>query len=354
MSEETTSEDTGQEAENTTPSIVEEAGSDYAEGSLQAALSEAWDELSDGADEGDTDTETADPAEGDGSQNDQAEADDETDDAEQDSSEESQVEAPAHWSAETKAKFDSLDDAAKTAVLDLAKSQEADYTRKTQELAEQRKGIEPLQGVIQQFGDYLGQVGVTADQAVSTLLQTEYGLRNGTPDQKQQILSNLAQQYGVELGMPQGASQADQTINRLQAQIQELQSQIQGFSAQQQQQQSQTIEQQISEFQSAKSDHGKPLHPHFEAVQEDMAKLITGGYATDLKEAYDKAVWANPETRAKLLADQSAAKAKENDAKAKRAKEAGKSVRPKRGPEKPTTPKTVQDAASAAWDQLAG
>ena len=42
-----------------------------------------------------------------------------------------------------------------------------------------------------------------------------------------------------------------------------------------------------------------PAHPYFDEVSEDIVKLIGAGYS--LKDAYEKAVWANPVTRQKEL-----------------------------------------------------
>jgi hypothetical protein len=42
-----------------------------------------------------------------------------------------------------------------------------------------------------------------------------------------------------------------------------------------------------------------PEHPYFDDVAEDIVKMLSAGY--DLDTAYEKAVWANPATRAKEI-----------------------------------------------------
>ena len=68
---------------------------------------------------------------------------------------------------------------------------------------------------------------------------------------------------------------------------------------------------------------------HFEAVREDMAALLQAGRAKDLKDAYDMAVYANPQTRQALLEQQrqEALKQAQSAAIAARAKSAAVSVR---------------------------
>jgi hypothetical protein len=89
----------------------------------------------------------------------------------------------------------------------------------------------------------------------------------------------------------------------------------------QQQQQQETLN---SEIQSFAKDA-----VHFEAVREDMAALLQAGRAKDLKDAYDMAVYANPQTRQALLEQQrqEALKQAQKEAIAARAKSAAVSVR---------------------------
>lgn len=59
-----------------------------------------------------------------------------------DSTPDSTVEAPEHWPNEFKAKFDGLNSEARQVVLDMSTSMQAGFTRKTQDLADLRKGHE--------------------------------------------------------------------------------------------------------------------------------------------------------------------------------------------------------------------
>ena len=57
-----------------------------------------------------------------------------------------------------------------------------------------------------------------------------------------------------------------------------------------------------------------PAHPYFDDVANDITALLRGGGAKDLADAYDKAVWANPVTRAKEQARRDALTPEEREA----------------------------------------
>ena len=48
--------------------------------------------------------------------------------------------------------------------------------------------------------------------------------------------------------------------------------------------------------------------PYFEDVRSEMSRLIGSGIASDLGSAYEHAVWANPEIRAKMIAESNSKK----------------------------------------------
>ena len=85
----------------------------------------------------------------------------------------------------------------------------------------------------------------------------------------------------------------------------------------------------ISAFVSAKDDNGVLLHPHFSAVKDDMFALLRGGAALDFENAYEKALWLNPQTREQLITKQNVQNLQTLAAEAEKAKTAGFSPRGK-------------------------
>lgn len=175
------------------------------------------------------------------------------------------------------------------------------------------------QRMVEAFKPYeqtLQQLNVPPDVAVVKLLQVDSALRYGSPEQKAATIANLAHQFGVDLGMAQTAPLPDQNYIALQNQIQQLQGFINEQQRTQAEREQEALNSELSSFAQGRE--------HFETVREDMAALLQAGRATDLNDAYEKAIWANPSVRAALIAkQQSEASAKaEKERKAQEARKA--------------------------------
>jgi len=84
-----------------------------------------------------------------------------------------------------------------------------------------------------------------------------------------------------------------------------------------------------------------PKHEHFEAVRQEMGRLIQAGSAQTLQDAYDKAFWSLPETRAQLLEKETQERSKRQAEEAAAARKAALANVTRRG-----TPPTVQKPGS--------
>jgi hypothetical protein len=188
----------------------------------------------------------------------------------------------------------------------------ADKTRREQEAAEYRKRTDPLWNVVQPFEQRYALQGIPVHQGVQQLFQAAE-LLNTNPDQAfpwlagsyrpqnpQEALMRLAQSWGVDLNAAmQEQPYIDPTVtallNPLQQQVQQLQQAIGQQQAAQQHQQHNALVSEISDFEAAKDENGKPLHPHFATVFDDMVALVKMGRATDLDTAYRMAVQFSPQ-----------------------------------------------------------
>ena len=100
----------------------------------------------------------------------------------------------------------------------------------------------------------------------------------------------------------------------------------------------------VDAFSTAVAEDGKTLaHPYYQEIERDIATLLKAGYSQSLQDAYERAVFANPVTRAKEVArlqTAEAAKVKENlrldGLKARKA--ASANVRPRDTASAPTEP----------------
>lgn len=244
------------------------------------------------------------------------------------------VEAPQHWAAADKELFAKLPPDGQKFLVERHKAMEGDYTRRMQEIA-------PLRKAAEQWQPYLQQMNATPEQAFTTLLQAEYQLRTGTPEQKQAMFQQLAQDYGITLGQTAEPPAVDEYVDPQVAALKQELAEIKAWKTsrdqaetqyrqQQEQKQQQTLHSTITSFEAEKTEAGAPAHPHFSAVRETMAALIGSGQAPDLKTAYDMAVWARPDLRQQLISAQQEAAVKkaaeEAKAKARQASTAAASV----------------------------
>lgn len=140
-------------------------------------------------------------------------------------------------------------------------------------------------------------------------------------------LNHIARSYGVDLRNLAGqATQqrpgaegqpAPTAIPELQSALQPLVQQVQTLE-QKLQQSEQLIEQQKQSEAQATVDafSAKPENIYFENVRPVVAMLIGQGLATTLEDAYQQAIWASPEIRPLLVAEQAKASAAASQAKA--------------------------------------
>lgn len=250
------------------------------------------------------------------------------------------IEPPEHWSEGDRETFSSLPKEGQEFLLRRHREMEADYTRKTSEIAPIRKALEPFRPAMEQYG-------LNEAQAIGTITQAAqqfWNYQNQLQTQPQEAIRAIAAQFGIEL---EGDAYADPDLKSLRQELNETKQQLAQFQQSQFQTQQQSLQSQIEEF--AKD------HPHFETLRAEMGALMQAGRAKGLEEAYEMAKWANPETRQKILDEQKAeAKKKaeaERKAKADKAKKASVGVRSKETSGETHEPESMGAALREAWDE---
>ena len=169
-------------------------------------------------------------------------------------------------------------------------------------------------------------------------LMNEYGL---TPEQVHHYQSN-----GVPVQAP---PPTDPRVDKLIADQQQ----------QTEQQQVSLIKQQLDAFGGERNAQGAPLRPHWNEVKAYIKQILPVVYSenpdiTDyeaLHSAYERAVYANPQVRTKLV-NTNNNQVKFSDEKTQRAKEAASASltgSSSRTAEQPKTARTARDALGMAW-----
>lgn len=205
---------------------------------------------------------------------------------------------PNGWSAEAKAKWHELPPEVMSAIA----QRESDLGRAAGKMDEERAIGRDFQKIFQPYMPVLQAEGTTPQQAVASLLNTAYILRQGSPQQKKSALLETAKQFGIDLTPEPNAQvrQVSPELSAIQQELAQLKGQLTTRETQAQSESEAQMRQAIDAFAA------DPANAYFAEVKADMAALLSGGRAKDLKTAYDMACWARPDVRTSILAQQRA------------------------------------------------
>ena len=267
------------------------------------------------------------------------EAELETEDSEEESEEETEeaLEAPIHWSAQDREVFAKIPKDGQEFLLRRHKEMEADYTRKTQEIAPVRRRQEALEEVLTPYRTEYQAQGMDDVAAIRRL----FAIHDSLKQNPTQTVLWLAQNYGADL--TQTEEELDPNVAALKQQIQQLQQEQHLSKTQAQQSQQQALVRQIQEFEQEKDENGLK-HPRFQEVYQDMVKLFESGMSSTLEDAYTKALRLRPD----LVSQPAQTKTLEKAKIAQKAKKAASGVKSSGASVTKTEPKTLRDELLAA------
>jgi hypothetical protein len=192
--------------------------------------------------------------------------------------------------------------------------------------------------------EYLQQLQVAPEVAINKLIATERKLRTSDPETKAKEFVRLAHDYGVDLNNLTNV-QFDPYHHNLEQQLAHQQQLLNQLSQSRQMAEEAQLGQTIEQFAQS--------HEHFDEVRETMADLLDKGFATDLNDAYAKAVRLNDNLFGQVQqAPQVNSLQRANEA-AKAAKASAVSVKGSpTGVTRPPEPKTTEEAVRQAMANL--
>lgn len=197
--------------------------------------------------------------------------------------------APSAWAKEMHEHYAKLD----PAVQDYIDEREKSMFTGIAQYKEYNEFGKQMSQAIAPYRDLIQREGIDAPRAVQALMNAHKMLRESPAEQKQQYFMQLAKDYGIDLGQQEVQEQIDPTIKALMDKVSYLEGNIN---------QRQKVEREtaykavVSEVETFAADKA---HPYFDEVSDDIVILLKTGL--DLKDAYEKAVWANPVTRQKEI-----------------------------------------------------
>jgi len=233
------------------------------------------------------------------------------------------LEAPEHWSASDKEEFNEQPKSAQEYILRRHKEMEGDYTRKRQLESTKVRLADSVADALAPYEGEFSRAGLDHAGAVRQLAGWHSALKESGRD----AIFALANTYGIDLTEPDIDDATDPAIRSIQKQIGELQGTLTRQEQEAQQSQQQTLIQEIQNFEEAKDNNGKLLHPHFSKLKDDITALFTAGLAKSLDEGYTKALALRPDLNvSKEPAPRATSKA-DSAEKVKKAKKAATGIR---------------------------
>lgn len=267
---------------------------------------------------------------------------------------ESKLEAPKNWSDDVKKVFDTLPRESQEFMIKRDKEMTSDYTKKTQDLAEQRKNIEALDKVLQPARQNIQATGIGEAEYISRLLNADQALRTNP----KMALRQLAQGYGINLSSLEDESESwndpDPQYAQLLQQNQQIMAELNQFKQQNMQSTVAQTEQTVEQFSTKTDANGNLLHPHFDKVRVKMGNLIDAGEAKGLDDAYAKAVRLDDDLYAEALKASQLSVKKQEDSKRKKAVEKARKVKPSASANPPKGSVKASDLDSLLMTNIEG
>lgn len=145
---------------------------------------------------------------------------------------------------------------------------------------------------VKQFQPWFDHYKIDPVEAFNRLATSHIILKYGSPEDKARWAWQLVQDYGLHDILrgapPQQGQQPSQDIIALRNELQNIQKSL--------------YERQLQEnLAVVNAFFSDPKNEFAEELQNDIAALLEKGAASTLQEAYEKAMWLNPEVRAKVM-----------------------------------------------------
>jgi hypothetical protein len=243
------------------------------------------------------------------------------------------IDAPISWTAEQKAKWASLPPDTQAYIAQRDKESHEAISRAGQQI----KALEPIRNVIEQYGHTFQKNGLQPHDGIARMMAVNEMLETNP----RAAIAEIAKAYGVNLQGStdeQNASPDNPRIAELEARLARQESHLTAQMQQRQEAEANELAREIADFAKDK--------PHFESVRKVMAGLMQSGASETMKDAYEKAIYADPTIRQSLQVEaQTAAEAKRKAEEAERVSKAKKAagVNVKSSPGQSNAAKSMDD-----------
>ena len=215
------------------------------------------------------------------------------------------ISAPKTWPEEQRESFEPLPEDQQQFLLKREKERDAAFTRKTTELAEQRKQVQPISDVLAPYEQRIRSAGLSNAEFVHRQIALGEAMTNdpvGTlveAARQYQVSDQVAHRLGSSVsGVAQ--PEANNPQQMVDPHVQQLQQQVhshaQVIAEMEQNRYRESVGQlvdSVERFIQEKNQDGSLKYPYYEELKHSMAELIQGKIASNLVDAYSKAELLN-------------------------------------------------------------
>jgi len=270
---------------------------------------------------------------------------------------EPKIEPPQHWPKDRQEVFSKASPELQKVWLDREKEFDRGINEKSSELRDIKARNDQYESVIAPLRNTLNMQGMNEYQWIGQMAAYTTALQNDPLG----VIKAVAQQYNVDLSaLNRGSDEfIDPQLQGLKGEIAALKQQLSQTAQTQASQVQQQQVQMIDDFRNQKGADGSTLHPHFDAVIDDIA-VMASGYRMQgkqppaLSDLYERAVRMNPQLMESERAKTEQAKKLQSIEAARKAK--GASARPRDTATDAGTvkPKSLKEQLAQQYDALSG
>lgn len=208
--------------------------------------------------------------------------------------------APKAWAKEQHERWGKLDKDTQ----DYIEHREKQMLEGLTQYGDHAKYGQSIQKALEPYDKFIKANNIDAPRAVTALFEAHRQLAEGTLEQRHAYLAKVAKNYGLDItkavAQAAGHNEEPASVKELRERTERLENERNADLTQRQQEQRSRVANEVTTFAEAKDEKGNLKHPYFDECHEDIVAYINAGHPLD--KAYEKAVFANPVTRAKELA----------------------------------------------------
>jgi len=265
--------------------------------------------------------------------------------------EEPEFDLPQHWADADKEEFKAIADRASALAFSERRYREMDsgFQEKSRGLAADSSMVKALRETLEPYRQEIHASGVDEATVIRQLAATHgmlkqnpHGAINTLIQQYRidpiELIKQVSAQHRIDL-LDIDSADVNPVQQHYDSQITALQETVNNFINQQRGSLHTDNERMLQTFADEADSEGTKLRPHFDAVLDDMTKLIQAGIASGHQDAYDKAVALRPDLGSFVKAKSDAVK---------KAKRAAEGVTSKGGNSAKPSGDTIRGAIEAA------